>query len=244
MKPVVLITGASGELGAALCKALLPNYLVVATYHQRIPSIPSQLQWPLESSADYSSNKVWCVKVDLTDGRDVSRLVEICLAKHGRIDALINSAADTKYHGRLVDLHFDTQTASQQLAINSVAPFSLVSAIFHESWKHERNDNEHYNRNVINLSSFSATYVGETRGQAFYGASKAALNLLTLHLAAELAPYAVRVNAVCPSRFPDTICTGAVVGAISEVLTGSQTGEIVELTRQKSTAASSPTISS
>ena len=86
-------------------------------------------------------------------------LIEVCLARHGRVDVVVNLAADTKYHGPLTDLCYDRDTASNQLAINSIAPFALVSAIFHETWKHERDNNSRYNRNVINLSSFSGMYV-------------------------------------------------------------------------------------
>lgn len=157
-------------------------------------------------------------------------LIEVCLARHGRVDVVVNLAADTKYHGPLTDLCYDRDTASNQLAINSIAPFALVSAIFHETWKHERDNNSHYNRNVINLSSFSGMYVQEIRGQALYGASKAALNLLTLHLAVELAPYAIPANALCPSRFPDTIAIEKVLTAIAKIANGTETGEIVELT--------------
>jgi NAD(P)-dependent dehydrogenase (short-subunit alcohol dehydrogenase family) len=229
-KPVILVTGAAGKLGAALCRSLLPNNEVVAVYHERVPDIPSQFTWPAIRGPKEHADIAWCVKADLTDSKDVMRLVEVCLAKHGRIDSIINLAADTKYHGPLKDLCYGCDTVRNQLAINTIAPFILVSAIFHETWKHERDSNARYNRNVINLSSFSGMYVQQIKGQAFYGASKAALNLLTLHLAAELAPYAIRVNSLCPSRFPETIATDQVVAAVSKIARGTQTGEIVELT--------------
>jgi len=158
-KPVVLVTGAAGKLGSALCHSLLPNNHVVAAYHQRVPDVPSRLSWPATSSPGEPANSAWCVKANLNDSRDVMHLIEVCLARHGRVDVVVNLAADTKYHGPLTDLCYDRDTASNQLAINSIAPFALVSAIFHETWKHERDNNSRYNRNVINLSSFSGMYV-------------------------------------------------------------------------------------
>jgi NAD(P)-dependent dehydrogenase (short-subunit alcohol dehydrogenase family) len=65
-------------------------------------------------------------------------------------------------------------------------------------------------------------------GQAFYGASKAALNHLTKYLAAELQPYAVRANAICPPRFPTSISTADVVEAIIQNLDGTNSGSVVE----------------
>ncbi len=231
---VVLVTGAAGKLGSALCHSLLKNNQVIAAFHDRQPDFPSQLCWPAGNVADSPCSRAWCVQADITDSSDLKRLVEVSLARYGRIDVIVNAAADIKYHGRLTDLCYATEAASNQLSINSVAPFALASLVFHELWKHERDDNSLRNRNVINLSSFSGLYVGDTQGQGFYGASKAALNILTLHLALELAPYAIRVNALCPTRFPDSIPTDAVVAAVMEIANGNQTGEIVELTSRKS----------
>ena len=55
-KPVVLVTGAAGKLGSALCHSLLPNNHVVAAYHQRVPDVPSRLSWPATSSPGEPAN--------------------------------------------------------------------------------------------------------------------------------------------------------------------------------------------
>jgi NAD(P)-dependent dehydrogenase (short-subunit alcohol dehydrogenase family) len=227
---VVLVTGAAGKLGAALCRSLLADNEVIAAYHDRLPDIPSQLSWPVDDRADANGNRAWCVQADLNDAGDLGRLVEVSLARHGRVDVVVNAAADIRYHGRLVESSFDPGRLAHQLAINAIAPVALISTLFHCCWKDQRDDNLIHNRNVINLSSFSGMYVEQSAGQAFYGASKAALNVLTLHLALELAPYAIRVNALCPSRFPETIPTEEVVAAISTISDGDASGEIVELT--------------
>jgi NAD(P)-dependent dehydrogenase (short-subunit alcohol dehydrogenase family) len=235
---VVLVTGAAGKLGTSLCRSLVTANRVIAAYHTRPPDIPSQLRWPAVRDSKADNNRAWCVQANVSEPKDIRRLVEVSLARHGRIDVVINAGADTRYHGRVTDLCYDRDMATTQLAINAIAPFALVSEIFHEAWKHERESNAKYNRNVINLSSFAGMYVQDTKGQAFYGASKAALNLLTLHLALELAPYAIRVNALCPPRFPDTISTERVVAQIVQISDGSQTGEIVELSAENGRSAS------
>lgn len=150
--------------------------------------------------------------------------VTVTLSRFGRIDAVVNCAADNGFHGTLLELSLTDQGASEQLVLNSIVPFLLVSAVFHIAWKDDRDGNEAANRSVVNVSSVAGLRVYADRGLAMFAASKAALNLLTRHLAAELKPYAVRANALCPSRFPDTVPTGRVVDAIRLFLASGRNG--------------------
>ncbi|WP_425098709.1 SDR family NAD(P)-dependent oxidoreductase [Tropicibacter sp. S64] len=50
---------------------------------------------------------------------------------------------------------------------------------------------------IVNVSSTTAKTPHRNAAPA-YGASKAAVNYLTMHLAQEMAPHGIRVNAVCP----------------------------------------------
>ncbi|SCY41567.1 NAD(P)-dependent dehydrogenase, short-chain alcohol dehydrogenase family [Nitrosospira sp. Nl5] len=236
MKPVCVITGAGGGLGQDLCHALQEDYDVVATYRSTIPDIPSQFQRPLEGTAGGAdapgnvsalSGPAYLVQADLTCREDVKRLVEVALARYGRIDALINTAADIKFHGNLRDLWQADDYPQSQMLLNSIVPMQLASAIYQYCWKDQPDENARWNRSVVNVSSISGLYVFEERGQAFYGVSKAALNMLTLYLSLELAPYSVRVNAICPSRFAGTAATRRVTEAIRNLLTGDSTGTIV-----------------
>jgi NAD(P)-dependent dehydrogenase (short-subunit alcohol dehydrogenase family) len=170
---------------------------------------------------------VYCVQADLQCREDIRRLVEVAHARYGRIDSVVNAAADIRFHGALVELWQSGDDVLSQLAINSVAPFRLVSAIFQSHWKNESDENAKWNRNVVNVSSISSLYVTKSIGQAYYAASKAALNILTMYLSQELAPYSVRANTVCPSRFADEPSTQRVVDAIRELMTGRDSGLLV-----------------
>lgn len=225
MIPVCLVTGASGRLGRALCSALSGRYHVVAAYHSTVPAIPSQLKRPI-TSGDHAK-QVFCVQADLTKKEDIRRLVEVALARHGRIDAVVNSAADIRFHGKLIELWHADPYPNSQLYLNCVAPLLLVSAVHQECWKDCTPDNIRWNRSVVNVSSMSGLYAYPECGQAFYSASKAALNMLTLYLSLELAPYSVRANAICPAQFRDALSTQSVVAAIEDLLAGSDTGAIV-----------------
>lgn len=237
MKPVCLITGAGGRLGQDLCHALQEDYDLVATYRSTIPNIPSQFQRSLEGTAGgagepenesaLSGVPAYLVQADLTRREDVKRVVEVALARYGRIDALINTAADIKFHGNLRDLWQADDYPQSQMLLNSIVPMQLASAIYQYCWRDQPDENTRWNRSVVNVSSISGLYVFEERGQAFYGVSKAALNMLTLYLSLELAPHSVRVNAICPSRFTGKAATRRVTEAIRNLLTGDSTGTIV-----------------
>jgi NAD(P)-dependent dehydrogenase (short-subunit alcohol dehydrogenase family) len=233
MKPVCLITGAGGRLGQDLCHALQEDYDLVATYRSTIPGIPSQFQQPLEGADEPENAPVlngapaYLVQADLSRREDVKRVVEVALARYGRIDVLINTAADIKFHGNLRDLWQADDYPQSQMLLNSIVPMQLASAIYQYCWRDQPDENARWNRSVVNVSSISGLYVFEERGQAFYGVSKAALNMLTLYLSLELAPYSVRVNAICPSRFTGKAATRRVTDAIRNLLTGDSTGTIV-----------------
>jgi NAD(P)-dependent dehydrogenase (short-subunit alcohol dehydrogenase family) len=233
MRRTCLITGASGKLGVALCESLRDDYDCVAVYRSRVPDYPSNLVKFLgDGPALGEDSKVplaYCVQADLTAQAERRRVIEVALARFGQIDAVVNCAADSRFHGKLLELSFGDDDAVSQLFVNCVMPVELVSEIFQASWKNDRDGNEERNRCVVNLSSVSGLYLYPNRGQAFYAASKAALNHLTRYLAEELKPYAVRANALCPSRFPDSVPTGRVVSEIRGLLDGSRTGQVVEV---------------
>lgn len=225
MNPVCLVTGAGGQLGNALCARLNEDFDIVASFRSTPPLINSQLKWRAGAASD--EGRVLCVQGDLTRREDICRLVEVAMARFGRIDAVVNSAADIAFHGKLIELWQSTPYAQSQLEINCIAPMNLVSAVHHYCWKDAPEDNAHWNRSVINVSSMSGVYAYPAAGQAIYAASKAALNMLTLYLSLELAGYSVRVNGICPGRFTGQPATESVVLEIERLLKGDETGSII-----------------
>ena len=233
MRPVCLITGGSGKLGTALTGRLAAEHSTVLVYNAHEPAGFSQLKQRIGPAAD-DEREPFAVQADLRNRHDQRRLIEVTLARYGRIDVIVNAAADTRFHGGLLDLAFADQAELGQLDLNCIQPLRLVSLIHHEFWKHDPVGNARMNRCVINVSSISGLHVFADTGQAFYAASKAALNHLTRFLANELKAYSVRANAVCPSRFPDSVPTSRVVDTVAELIAGRDNGQIIEVSRSKS----------
>lgn len=233
VRKICLITGASGKLGSALCESLADDYDCIAVYRTRVPYFPSNLIKPLDGGTTpvevHNMRLSYCIQADLTIKSERRRVVEVALARFRHVDAVINCAADSKFHGKLLELSFSHDDVVNQLFVNCVTPIELVSDIFQASWKNDRDGNEERNRCVVNVSSVSGLYLYPNRGQAFYGASKAALNHLTRYLAEELKPYAVRANSICPSRFPESVPTHRVVSVIRDLLEGHRTGAVIEV---------------
>jgi len=119
---------------------------------------------------------------DLSDTDDTLRLA----AEAGRVDILVNNAGIYAFTSTP-----DTDAASfdRHFAINTRAPFLLVGAL-----APAMADRGH--GSVINITSTAATSPAPIGGA--YGASKAAVELLTRSWATEFAARGVRVNAVSP----------------------------------------------
>jgi NAD(P)-dependent dehydrogenase (short-subunit alcohol dehydrogenase family) len=232
MRPVCLITGAGGRLGSALCTELSETWDIVAAYRANPPAVGSQLRMRVGNLLEYNSrapltSSIHCVQADLSVPEDMRRLGEVALARFGKIDAIVNAAADIKFHGLLTEISDGANSSQQQLLLNCIAPFQLVSAIHQASWKDVPFENARWNRSVVNVSSRSALNISHDEGQAVYSASKAAMNMLSMYLALELAPYSVRVNALCPGRFTTPLKTARVVKSVRRLLEGDATGLVV-----------------
>jgi len=135
--------------------------------------------------------------------------------------------ADTRFYGNVLSLWRAEDYADRQFDLNAIIPMKLAAAVHEVCWRDSPGENLAKRRSVTNVSSMSAMVIDKSMGQAVYAASKAALNILTMHLALELEPYSVRANAICPFRFvQNEQRTSAVISEIQELLAGTCSGEI------------------
>ncbi|MER7454195.1 SDR family NAD(P)-dependent oxidoreductase [Nocardia beijingensis] len=218
---VCLLTGASGTLGDAFCQAYYRDYDIVAVCRTRTPAVPSQLEWyvdPLAPDAAVPENdsRVFVVRSDLTQPGEVERVVDLALARFGRVDLLVNNAAHVRlHHGGIVDGDAALEDFDPHFALNVAVPLRFAARLAQRCWLHAGQENRARNRNIVNVSSISGSEVYP--GQTLYSASKAALNQLTRNIAAEFAEFGVRANAIAPTTFPVAVPTEQVARAIVEL---------------------------
>ena len=85
VRPVCLITGASGKLGTALTRRISSDAFGHMRLNRHEPVAFSQLRQRLETDPE-DRNEPYAVQADLRNAEDQRRLVEVALARHGRVD--------------------------------------------------------------------------------------------------------------------------------------------------------------
>lgn len=172
---VILVTGAAGGVGGAVADLLcgLGARLALTDYKEAILERAVGLQ-------------ALGIPADVRSVAECERIVETTLSAYGRLDALVNCAG--------VWVEGSSEAASEEewgrcIDVNLKGTFFLCSRAI-PALKASRGS-------IVNISS-DAGVVGNA-GAAIYCASKGGVTLLSKALAIELAPFGVRVNALCPS---------------------------------------------
>jgi NAD(P)-dependent dehydrogenase (short-subunit alcohol dehydrogenase family) len=227
---VCLLTGASGRLGTFFCRRLVHRYAIVAVTRSRPLPVPTQHQRfvdPLEpdSQLPANANHVFEVQADLTDDSALRRVAEIAMARFGGVDLLVNAARITP---RMSLLAFTPEELQEQFLLNTTVPMRLAAALAEQCWLGHAEENRRRNRNIVNVSSTYGTYLGPFSGNiSGYGASKAALNLLSIELASRLRASGIRVNVLGATSFPTSVPTEAVARQVVALDQGNVSGRIV-----------------
>jgi NAD(P)-dependent dehydrogenase (short-subunit alcohol dehydrogenase family) len=179
-----LVTGSTSGIGQATALALAArgaHVLVVGRNEDRAKEVVAEI----EGGGGRASFKL----TTLNDLQSAQELVEWATeAVGGHVDILINNAGVALLgpSNGATEAEFD-----ETFSLNVKEPFFLVAsvapAVAARGWG-----------SVVNVSTMVASF-GQA-GMALYGASRAALELLTKTWAAEYGRSGVRVNAVAPGR--------------------------------------------
>jgi 3-oxoacyl-[acyl-carrier protein] reductase len=179
----ILVTGASGGIGTAICKALALRGVTVVLHYQSDRAAAEATRRVMEGGGHT------IIQADLCNPGSIEPLWQEASARR-RIDAIVNNAGIFPSHPPLTTDYPDwTAVWQRTLAINLTGPAHLCYCA-------ARKMVEQGGGRIVNVSSRSA-FRGEPEAPA-YAASKAGLNALSQSLAKALAPQAIYVFVVAP----------------------------------------------
>ena len=140
----------------------------------------------VESKLKEMNSDYLILESDISNEDAVKAIYSAVLEKYGRIDVLVNNAADGDMDG------IDTiEKISREVIDDTFAVNVRGSILMTREFINNRGD---YGR-VINISTDASQVFA---GQITYGASKATLEALTRSIALEVAKYGITVNCVAP----------------------------------------------
>jgi len=185
MKPVVLITGASSGIGAALAKVFAAHgheIALVARRQDRLEALAGEI-------AAAGRPRPTLITVDL-ERRDGASAIAAELSSLGLEPAIVVNNAGFGLRGAAAALSRDEQLAMIDLNVRALTELSLM---FVDSLARHRGG-------ILNVASLAAFLPGP--GMAVYYASKAYVLSFSEALHRELSERGVRVTALCPGPVP------------------------------------------
>jgi NAD(P)-dependent dehydrogenase (short-subunit alcohol dehydrogenase family) len=178
-----LVAGGTGELGRAVSLEFLSEGAAVVVTYRRQPEFDALVQ-----AAGADAERLEGHVVDVTDEAATRGLVAAVVARHGRLDALVNTVGG--YAGGTKLAALDTKVLDHMLALNLRSGYALARAVLPAMLNGGRGS-------IVNIAAKAA--LQPSAGAAAYAASKAAALALMDALAAETTGTGVRVNSVLPS---------------------------------------------
>ena len=183
-----VVTGGGSGIGRELVLQLLERGARVAAVDVRPEALTETAA--LAGAGERLSTHI----IDVTDRVAVTALVEAVEAAHGAVDGLINNAGIIQPFVAVQDL--DYADIRRVLDVNLMGTIHMVKAFLPVL-------SERPAAHIANVSSMGGFF--PFPGQSIYGASKAAVKLLTEGLYAELLDTSVRVSVIIPGAVQTNI---------------------------------------
>jgi 3-oxoacyl-[acyl-carrier protein] reductase len=239
---VVLVTGASTGIGAAVARAFgAEGSTVVVHYHASEAAAREVV-----AAIEIDGGRGHAMRADATHPEQMAGLVKATVDRYGHLDVLINNVGDLVRRCPIADSSEELFDAVVDLNVRSVVSTSRAAI------PHFRAQGR---GSIINTTSIAARNGGGP-GSVLYASSKAFVSTFTRGLAKELAQEKIRVNGVAPGvivtplqsrhtsatqmeAFRTSVpmgrlgsaeeCVGTYLYLASDALSGYVTGQILEV---------------
>lgn len=186
-RPVLLVTGGSRGIGAAICVLAARRGFDVAVNYQS----NAQAAARVVAECVAQGARAVALQGDMASEADILRVFTETAAMLGPLTAVVNNAGITGKASPLAQA--ETAVIRECIDINVTGAILVAREAARTLLAHEGAPG----RAIVNISSAAAT-LGSPGEYVWYAASKGAIDTLTIGLAKELAPAGIRVNAVAP----------------------------------------------
>jgi len=181
---VALVTGAAQGIGRAISLAFASMGAAVV-----LVDLNQEQATQVEEEIRCLGGRASSVQGDVSLSEDVDRIAQAGVQAFGPIDILVNSAGVGRESIPPQDLPL---TVWQRIInINLTGCFLMCQAVGRQMIDRRAGS-------IINIASISGLVTNKGRHVTAYASSKGGLVMLTKALAAEWAPFGVRVNAIAP----------------------------------------------
>jgi NAD(P)-dependent dehydrogenase (short-subunit alcohol dehydrogenase family) len=181
---VAVVTGGGTGLGKGMAVGLAQAGALVVLASRR-QNVVDQAAEEIRATG----GKAVGVLLDVTRFKELPAFFEGVAKRHGKLDILVNNAGTNR---RAPALEYSEQDWDTVVDLNLKAAFFCCQAA-------GRVMREQGGGKIINTASLASTWTSVN--QAAYAPSKGGIKLLTQHLALELAPFRINVNAIGPGWF-------------------------------------------
>jgi 3-oxoacyl-[acyl-carrier protein] reductase len=206
---VILVTGASRGIGAAIAKAFATEGGTVAVNYLQ----NAQAAEAVVNDCRQAGGDAWAIQADVSSGLAAGAMVEQVMNEMGRIDVLVNNAfASYSFDPDQRRMFWETSWADYQRQLDGAlkSTFGVCQAVLPHFRKRSSGA-------IINM--VSDLVERPTVPYHDYTTAKSALIGFSRNLAAELGPLGIRVNCVAPGLVYPTAASRQTREEVKDMIT-------------------------
>lgn len=178
-KKIAVVTGGGSGFGEGIAKRF-------AQEGARVAVIDIKMEGATRVAKEIGEHAI-AIRADVSSQDDVAAAVEQTRKKFGTPNIVVNNAGITHRNQPLMDV--DEEMFDRIFAVN-------VKSIYHFTRATAPMMRDNGGGVILNVGSTAG--IRPRPGLTWYNSSKGAVNLMSKSLAVELAPWKIRVNALCP----------------------------------------------